>query len=219
MLGSTRMPVAPRSDGGGVPDRNTASRCLNRRGPCATKRRRARAPCIGRLPVYRMVLRAMVGRMVTRGDNLVWSIEGGRSRTGKLRPPRFGLLRYVTDAIESTSAAEALIVPVSIMYDQLSVHEVELMVSESRGGSKHRRTCNGVQNTRVASRPGWDGSTWLSGRRSRRTNVSPPCAPRDSMTDKSSSAWRWTSITGSTGRLRKLPRRPCAWPCWARTAP
>ena len=90
----------------------------------------------GDTPVYRMALRALVGRMVTTGHNLVWSIEGGRSRTGKLRPPRYGLLRYVTDAIASARAAEALIIPVSIMYDQLPVHEVELMVSESRGGSK-----------------------------------------------------------------------------------
>jgi glycerol-3-phosphate O-acyltransferase len=45
-------------------------------------------------------------------------------------------LRYVTDAIESAHAAEALFVPVSIMYDQLPLHEVELMVTESRGGSK-----------------------------------------------------------------------------------
>ncbi|WP_324851350.1 1-acyl-sn-glycerol-3-phosphate acyltransferase [Mycobacterium sp.] len=90
----------------------------------------------GDTPVYRMALRALVGHLVTSGHNLVWSIEGGRSRTGKLRPPRYGLLRYVTDAIASASTAEALIVPVSIMYDQLPVHEVELMVSESRGGSK-----------------------------------------------------------------------------------
>lgn len=90
----------------------------------------------GDSPVYRLALRALVGRMVTTGHNLVWAIEGGRSRTGKLRPPRYGLLRYVTDAIASAHAAEALIIPVSIMYDQLPVHEVELMVSESRGGNK-----------------------------------------------------------------------------------
>ena len=88
------------------------------------------------MPVYRMAQRALVGRLVTSGHNLVWSIEGGRSRTGKLRPPRYGLLRYVTDAISAAHADDALIVPVSIMYDQLPVHEVELMISESRGGSK-----------------------------------------------------------------------------------
>lgn len=90
----------------------------------------------GDMPVYRTALRAIVGRMVTGGNNLVWSIEGGRTRTGKLRPPRYGLLRYVTDAVESVKAADALIVPVSIMYDQLPLHEVGLMASESRGSSK-----------------------------------------------------------------------------------
>ncbi|MCU1639955.1 MAG: glycerol-3-phosphate O-acyltransferase [Nocardia sp.] len=90
----------------------------------------------GDMPVYRLALRAIVGRMVTGGHNLVWSIEGGRTRTGKLRPPRYGLLRYVTDAIESAQATNALVIPVSIMYDQLPLHEVELMSSESRGSSK-----------------------------------------------------------------------------------
>lgn len=90
----------------------------------------------GDMPVYRLALRAMVGRMVADGKNLVWSIEGGRTRTGKLRPPRYGLLRYVTDAIESAQATNALVIPVSIMYDQLPAHEVELMASESRGSSK-----------------------------------------------------------------------------------
>ena len=84
-------------------------------------------------PVYRLALRSYVGRLVAGGNNLVWSIEGGRSRTGKLRPPRYGLLRYVTDAVEATASAATLVVPVSIMYDQLPLHEVERMAAESRG--------------------------------------------------------------------------------------
>jgi glycerol-3-phosphate O-acyltransferase len=87
----------------------------------------------GDMPVYRMALRALVGRMVDDGHNLVWSIEGGRSRTGKLRPPRYGLLRYVTDAVESVGAEGTIVIPVSILYDQLPLHEVKLMVAESRG--------------------------------------------------------------------------------------
>lgn len=87
----------------------------------------------GDLPVYRWSLRAMVGRLVSRGQNLIWSIEGGRSRTGKLRPPRYGLLRYVTDAVESDQSRQTLAVPVSILFDQLPLHEVKLMVEESRG--------------------------------------------------------------------------------------
>jgi glycerol-3-phosphate O-acyltransferase len=87
----------------------------------------------GDIPVYRLALRAVVGQMVTSGHNLVWSIEGGRTRTGKLRPPRYGLLRYVTDAVESLQSERAVLVPVSILFDQLPLHEVKLMASEARG--------------------------------------------------------------------------------------
>jgi glycerol-3-phosphate O-acyltransferase len=87
----------------------------------------------GEVPVYRLALRALVGQMVASGRNLVWSIEGGRTRTGKLRPPRYGLLRYVTDAVESVRSEQTLAVPVSILFDQLPLHEVQLMTEESRG--------------------------------------------------------------------------------------
>jgi glycerol-3-phosphate O-acyltransferase len=87
----------------------------------------------GDVPVYRLALRALVGQMVASGHNLVWSIEGGRTRTGKLRPPRYGLLRYVTDAVESVRSEQTLAVPVSIVFDQLPLHEVKLMTAESRG--------------------------------------------------------------------------------------
>jgi len=87
----------------------------------------------GDVPVYRLALRAVVGQMVASGRNLVWSIEGGRTRTGKLRPPRYGLLRYVTDAVQSVQSEQTLAVPVSIIFDQLPLHEVKLMAAESRG--------------------------------------------------------------------------------------
>lgn len=87
-------------------------------------------------PVYRLALRRFVGRLVADGSNLIWSIEGGRSRTGKLRPPRYGLLRYVTDAVESADTREALVVPISIVYDQLPAHEVGRMADEVGGGAK-----------------------------------------------------------------------------------
>src|ERR1700747_847609 len=47
----------------------------------------------GDIPAYRVALRAVVGRMVSSGRNLVWSIAGGRARTGKRRTPRSVLSR------------------------------------------------------------------------------------------------------------------------------
>jgi glycerol-3-phosphate O-acyltransferase len=87
-------------------------------------------------PVYRLALRSLEGQLVASRENIVWSIEGGRTRTGKLRPPRYGLLRYLVDAVESVDGPEALIVPVSLVYDQLPPHEVQVTTSEALGEGK-----------------------------------------------------------------------------------
>ncbi|MEU8233287.1 lysophospholipid acyltransferase [Actinoplanes sp. NPDC048967] len=86
------------------------------------------------IPVYRLVLRAYVAQMIRNRRNLCWSIEGGRTRTGKLRPPAYGVLRYMIDALDTADTAQALIVPVSVVYEQL--HEVAMMTAEARGSSK-----------------------------------------------------------------------------------
>ena len=49
-------------------------------------------------PLYKYVLREFVGYIVEKRFNLSWSIEGTRSRTGKMLPPKLGLLAYVADA-------------------------------------------------------------------------------------------------------------------------
>ena len=85
-------------------------------------------------PVYRFALRSYLGHLVESGQNLSWSIEGGRSRTGKLRPPRYGALRYVVDAVRESKGPDAMMVPVSVVYEQLA--EVASMTAEALGGSK-----------------------------------------------------------------------------------
>jgi len=86
------------------------------------------------IPVYRLTLRAYIAHLVAQRANLAWSIEGGRTRTGKLRPPVHGILRYLSDAAEASSGPEVYLVPVSIVYDQL--HEVAGMTAEARGSRK-----------------------------------------------------------------------------------
>ncbi|HSU01282.1 MAG TPA: lysophospholipid acyltransferase, partial [Nocardioides sp.] len=90
------------------------------------------------IPVYRLALRSYIRQMVTNKRNMAWSIEGGRTRTGKLRPPVHGILKYLTDTVqaqgEGDDAPDVQVVPVSVVYDQL--HEVSLMTEESRGASK-----------------------------------------------------------------------------------
>ena len=90
------------------------------------------------IPVYRLALRSYIRQMVSNKRNMAWSIEGGRTRTGKLRPPVHGILKYLTDTVQDQGdghdAPDVQVVPVSVVYDQL--HEVSLMTEESRGASK-----------------------------------------------------------------------------------
>jgi len=89
-------------------------------------------------PVYRLALRESIGRLVERRGLMRWFIEGTRSRTGKLAPPRLGLLSYVMDAYLEGRIDDLSLVPVSVSYDQL--HEVEEFAGEARGAAKQPET-------------------------------------------------------------------------------
>ena len=79
---------------------------LSVRLPSALLRARIAATCSGVIflrrklddPLYKYVLRQFVGYIVQKRFNLSWSIEGTRYRTGKMLPPKLGLLSYVDDA-------------------------------------------------------------------------------------------------------------------------
>ncbi|MDQ4096422.1 MAG: 1-acyl-sn-glycerol-3-phosphate acyltransferase, partial [Actinomycetota bacterium] len=84
--------------------------------------------------VYKVALRAYLGHLVERRYNLEWYLEGGRSRTGKLRPPRLGVLSYLVEAFRERGVDDVYLVPVSIAYDQLQ--EVAAMAAEEHGAEK-----------------------------------------------------------------------------------
>ena len=84
--------------------------------------------------IYKWALREYLGYLLRKRFNLEWYIEGGRSRTGKLRPPRYGLLTYLAEAFQRSGVDDVCIVPVSITYDQL--YEVGAMAAEARGAAK-----------------------------------------------------------------------------------
>ena len=89
---------------------------------------------IGDNPLYKYVLREYVGYIVEKRFNLSWSIEGTRSRTGKMLPPKLGLLAYVADAYLDGRSEDILLQPVSISFDQL--HETAEYAAYARGGEK-----------------------------------------------------------------------------------
>jgi glycerol-3-phosphate O-acyltransferase len=88
--------------------------------------------------VYKLVLRSYIDYLVEKRFSLEWYIEGGRSRSGKLLPPRFGLLAYVVDAYRRAKSEDVYLIPVSIAYDQIS--EVGSYAAEQQGVPKERES-------------------------------------------------------------------------------
>jgi glycerol-3-phosphate O-acyltransferase len=90
----------------------------------------------GRDEIYKTVVQEYFGYLLSKRFNLEWYFEGGRSRTGKLRSPRYGLLHYVAAALQSGRADDVYLVPVSITYERLA--EVSQMAAEQAGAAKKK---------------------------------------------------------------------------------
>jgi glycerol-3-phosphate O-acyltransferase len=86
--------------------------------------------------LYTTLVQAYIDVMLQGGYNLECFIEGGRSRTGKLLPPKFGILNFVLDSLLSGRVEDAIICPVSTQYDK--VIETEGYVTELLGVPKKK---------------------------------------------------------------------------------
>jgi glycerol-3-phosphate O-acyltransferase len=87
---------------------------------------------------YKFTLRRYIDYLLEKRFPLEWFIEGGRSRTGKMREPRLGLLAYVVEAYMRGLVDDVVLIPVSIAYDQIS--DVGSYTSEQRGGRKEQES-------------------------------------------------------------------------------
>lgn len=85
-------------------------------------------------PLYKIVLRHYIGYLMEKRFPMTWAFEGTRSRTGKLMPPRYGLLKYVLEAANATDAREIHVIPVTVSYDLM--RDVEEYASEQVGRVK-----------------------------------------------------------------------------------
>ncbi len=88
--------------------------------------------------LYKIVLRAYVDFLVEKRFPIEWYLEGGRSRSGKLQAPRFGLLQYVVDSLRRGKADDIVVVPVSIVYDQ--IQDVPDYAREAQGKEKEKES-------------------------------------------------------------------------------
>ncbi|KAF2103213.1 acyltransferase-domain-containing protein [Rhizodiscina lignyota] len=86
--------------------------------------------------LYTTIVQSYMDTLLANGFNVECFIEGGRSRTGKLLSPKFGILGFFMDSIYSGRVEDALVCPVSTQYDK--VLEVDSYVSELLGQPKRK---------------------------------------------------------------------------------
>lgn len=88
--------------------------------------------------LYKIVLQSYIDFLIEKRLPLEWYMEGGRSRSGKLNPPRFGLLAYVVDSLRRGKSDDIQLIPVSIAYDQ--IQDVPDYAREAQGKGKERES-------------------------------------------------------------------------------
>lgn len=86
--------------------------------------------------LYQTLVQSYIDTLLQGGFNFECFIEGGRSRTGKLLPPKFGILSFILDSIMSGRVEDTIICPVSTQYDK--VIETEGYVTELLGMPKKK---------------------------------------------------------------------------------
>ncbi|KHA51496.1 Acyltransferase family protein [Sulfitobacter geojensis] len=82
--------------------------------------------------LYRKVLARYVQMATEGGVNQAFYPEGGLSLTGKLQPPKLGLMSYLVEGFDPEGARDVVFVPVAINYDRV-LEDVVLIAAHERG--------------------------------------------------------------------------------------
>lgn len=96
--------------------------------------------------LYTQVFAAYLKVLVSEKININFYIEGGRSRTGKLLPPRTGMLAFLVQTVEEGAVADLTFVPTFIGYDQ--VPEEGSYLTELAGAEKQPETVGSLVRAR-----------------------------------------------------------------------
>ena len=95
--------------------------------------------------LYKLTLEAYLHYMLVKGNPIEFFFEGGRSRTGKLLPPRYGLYQMLIEAhnaIPEKNKMPLKFIPVSIVHEY--VPEQKSLVRELEGGKKKKESAGQV---------------------------------------------------------------------------
>lgn len=91
--------------------------------------------------MYTTLVQSYMDTLLQNGYNIECFVEGGRSRTGKLLQPKFGILSFLLESVLSGRVEDAIVCPVSTQYDK--VIEVDSYISELLGQPKPKEDLAG----------------------------------------------------------------------------
>lgn len=86
--------------------------------------------------LYRKVLARYVHMATAAGVTQAIFPEGGLSRDGKLRPPKFGLLSYMVASFDPLGPRDVVFVPVAVNYDRVLEDRMLTSVANTEPGKK-----------------------------------------------------------------------------------
>lgn len=95
--------------------------------------------------LYTALVDAYIRKVMLEGFSLELFVEGGRSRTGKLLPPKLGILSMIIDAALDLHQRPTYFVPISVGYERII--EERSYVHEIGGGEKAKENVGSLLNS------------------------------------------------------------------------
>ncbi|MGB5810691.1 MAG: 1-acyl-sn-glycerol-3-phosphate acyltransferase [Polyangiales bacterium] len=103
--------------------------------------------------LYPALVEAYLRKLLAEGFTTEFFLEGGRSRTGKSLPPKYGLLSMVVDSALKLPATKVQFVPISIGYERII--EERSFVHELGGGEKQSENMGDLIKSSSILRSKW----------------------------------------------------------------
>ena len=103
--------------------------------------------------LYPILVEAYLRKALAEGFALEFFLEGGRSRTGKALPPKYGLLSMVANSATKLRGTKVKLVPISIGYERII--EERSFVHELSGGEKQSENVSDLLKSSSVLRSKW----------------------------------------------------------------
>jgi len=103
--------------------------------------------------LYPVLVEAYIRKLLAEGFTIEFFLEGGRSRTGKALPPKYGLLSMVFESASKLHGTKVKLVPISIGYERII--EERSFVHELSGGDKQSENVGDLIKSSSILRSKW----------------------------------------------------------------